>query len=80
VLGQEIETVMQIFYTNFAVGKDPEVRLSFFALLSKLLSEVRGKTPNSRTVSQKINLVEHSSSSSQHVRVHAIDRCPFMLL
>jgi len=38
VLGTECETVMEIFYCNFDVDKDPEVRLSFFALLSKLLS------------------------------------------
>lgn len=42
VLGTESATVMEIFYCNFAVEKDAEVRLSFFALLSKLLSNVEG--------------------------------------
>lgn len=38
VLGTESETVMEIFYCNFHPDKDPEVRLSFFSLLSRLLS------------------------------------------
>jgi len=42
VLGDEVETVMEIFHCNFHVDKDPELRLSFFALLGKLFTTASG--------------------------------------
>eukprot|EP00039_Didymoeca_costata_P005825 m.85011 g.85011 ORF g.85011 m.85011 type:complete len:869 (-) comp12991_c0_seq1:13-2619(-) len=38
VLGNEVKTIMDIFYCNFSPDKDAEIRLSFFTLLSKLLA------------------------------------------
>jgi len=37
-LGPIADQIMDIFYLSFDQGKDPELRLSFFALLAKLLS------------------------------------------
>jgi len=36
-IGNHVTMIMDILYCNFQLDKDPEIRLSFFALLSKLL-------------------------------------------
>eukprot|EP00041_Stephanoeca_diplocostata_P019051 m.404509 g.404509 ORF g.404509 m.404509 type:complete len:792 (+) comp21198_c0_seq1:75-2450(+) len=45
-LGHNVDTIMTIFYSNFQPERDPELRLGFFTLLSKLLS-TSGKNLNS---------------------------------
>lgn len=36
-LGDSLDIIMEVFYVNFDPEKDPEMRLSFFALLARLL-------------------------------------------